>query len=259
MSEHREQVSIVMPAYNAQATIAASIESVLAQTWQDWVLIIVIDAATDQTAAIVRDYASRDSRLRVIELTQNQGAAAARNHALDAAQGEFIAFLDTDDLWHADKLATQIAFMRDSGAAMSYAPYTRFDSSGPLNVVVPPQSVNYRELLKGNVIPNLTAMVTRLAVGTRRFERAGHEDYLFWLAVLQGVERAWRLPSPAPVADYRVHAGSLSGNKLRVLSWQWRIYRHWLGLSLPYSAYLMAHYAYRALRKRQRGPVAQHS
>src|SRR6056297_3426394 len=99
-----DMVSIIIPAYNSARHISGTIESVLAQTYQDWEMLIVDDGSSDHTVPIVREYTRRDERIRLIPLYQHMGAAESRNTAIRAARGRYIAFLDSDDLWHPEKL-----------------------------------------------------------------------------------------------------------------------------------------------------------
>lgn len=242
-------VSIVMPAYNAGRYLGSAIESVLAQTWPHWELLVVNDASKDDTAEIALRYQQQDTRIRVLQQPVNQGVAAARNRALAEARGEFIAFLDSDDLWLPEKLSLQLDFLRKHNARVVYSGYIRMDENGTeTGTVVPPSRIDYRGLLKGNVIGNLTGMYSAAALGKQQFGKFRHEDYVAWLALVRRAGEARGLPQP--LGRYRVYAGSTSGNKLRTIGWQWRIYRDSEGLSLPRSGALMLHYACHALAKR---------
>ena len=105
-------VSIIMPSYNASAFIAESIESVLAQSYGEWELLITDDCSTDDSHAIAQRYAAQDGRVRAFRLERNGGAAMARNYSLGQAAGRYVAFLDSDDLWKREKLEHQLAFMQ---------------------------------------------------------------------------------------------------------------------------------------------------
>jgi teichuronic acid biosynthesis glycosyltransferase TuaG len=247
------RVSVVMPVYNAQATLAKAIDSVLAQTHGDLELLVVDDGSSDGSWAIVEDFARRDPRVRPIGPRPNGGVASARNAALDAAGGDYVAFLDSDDWWHPQKLEAQFETMRQTGAKVAYAAYRRVDEEGrALSLVEPPDSLRHDDLLKSNYIGHLTGLYHR-EIGEFRFLRIGHEDYAFWLAVLRAAGGAVKARHSEPLAYYTVRAGSLSSGKLRAARWQWRIYRDVAGLGRLAAARYMLHYAYHALAKRRSG------
>lgn len=242
-------VSIVMPAFNASRFIAAAIESVLSQSHHDWELLVVDDCSTDNTLEIVRDYANTDDRIHILPLAINQGVTAARNHALANARGRYIAFLDSDDLWEPQKLSQQLAFMKTAGVSICYSAYQRIDQNGvKLGKVVPPLQTDYKNLLKGNVIGNLTGIYDAELLGKEMFQPYKHEDYVAWLALIKRAGHAAGIAQS--LASYRVYAGSVSSNKIKTLGWQWRIYRECERLGPVYSGWLMLHYAVRALFKR---------
>jgi glycosyltransferase involved in cell wall biosynthesis len=247
------RVSVVMPVYNAEATLAKAIGSVLAQTHSDLELVVVDDGSSDRSWAIVEDFARRDPRVRPIGPRRNGGVASARNAALDAASGSYIAFLDSDDWWHEQKLEAQFETLRATGANVAYAAYRRVDEAGrDLSLVDPPESLHYQGLLKSNYIGHLTGLYRR-DIGEFRFLRIGHEDYAFWLDVLRVAGKAVKARHPEPLAYYTVRAGSLSSGKLRAARWQWRIYRDVAGLGRLAAARYMLHYVYHALAKRRSG------
>ncbi len=125
-----ELVSILTPSFNSAPFIAAAIASVQAQTHTDWELIIIDDASSDETVAIVKALAQNDSRIQCIALPKNQGTGVARNTGLQVAKGRYIAFLDADDLWKPNKLATQIEFMKKQQLAFTYSFYDCIDEVG---------------------------------------------------------------------------------------------------------------------------------
>lgn len=240
-----------MPAYNAAATLVRSMVSVLSQSHRDLELLVVDDCSRDATWSLIAAAAQADPRVVPLRQPGNRGVAAARNAGIEAATGDFIAFLDSDDAWHPYKLASQLAHMRSSGTKISYAGYRRVDERGRvLSVVRPPARVGYADMLKSNRIGNLTGIYDRV-LGDARFERIGHEDYVFWLQMVRKAGSAQRLPDPAPVADYLVREGSLSGNKFKAARWQWRIYRDIERLGAIASGWYFAHYAGNAILKRQ--------
>ena len=242
-------VSVVMPVYNAQATMRRSIESVLRQSHDDLELILIDDGSKDGSPSIMDEYAGKDPRVIAIHQA-NGGVAAARNRGLRAARGSHVAFLDSDDWWTPDKLSVQLAHMRRSGARVCYTAYQRVAEDGRvLGTVVPPVSVDYAGMLHSNRIGNLTGIYAR-SLGEAAFQKTGHEDYVFWLDRVRRAGHAERVPETRPLAYYLVRGGSVSANKLRAAGWQWRIYRNVERLTLPRSAWCMLHYVAHALLKR---------
>ena len=244
------RVSVVMPVYNAEATLARSVESVLAQTHGALELLLVDDGSTDASRAMVADAAARDRRVVPIYQPRNAGVAAARNAGIEAASGDYIAFLDSDDWWSPGKLAMQLRRMALAGARVAYMSYQRVSEDGrALAVVEPPMRVDHAAMLHGNHIGNLTGIYHR-SLGDARFRRIGHEDYVFWLEMVRRAGSAVRADEGPPLAHYLVRRGSLSSDKLRAARWQWRIYREVEGLGRLASAHCFGRYALNALGKR---------
>ncbi|MDH5833925.1 glycosyltransferase family 2 protein [Luteimonas kalidii] len=245
-----ERVSVVMPAYNAAATLEASMHSALAQTHAGVELLVVDDRSTDGTWELIQRQAEADPRVVPIRQPRNAGVAAARNAGIEAATGHHVAFLDSDDTWYPDKLEVQLAAMRAAGARVSYTAYERVDETGRvLSRVRPPERATYAGMLKGNCIGNLTGLYDR-SLGDPRFGAMGHEDYVFWLGLVRQAGEAVCAAPERVLASYLVRSGSLSANKLRAARWQWRIYRESERLGVLRSGWYFAHYAARAVRKR---------
>ncbi len=248
---HSARVSVVMPAYNAAATLQASMDSVFAQTHADVELLVIDDCSSDATWELIQHAAAREPCVVPIKMHQNGGVAAARNAGIEAATGTHIAFLDSDDRWLPDKLALQLAHMQQTGTQISYTGYRRFDESGrELSIVRPPAEVDYTAMLKSNRIGNLTGLYDR-SIGDARFQRIGHEDYVFWLQLVRRAGIARRVPTTAPLAEYLVRSGSLSADKRKAAQWQWNIYRNVEGLGPIRAAWYFAHYAAIAVSKRR--------
>ena len=245
----RDLVSIVMPAYNCEVFIAEAIASVRGQTYPHWNLIVVDDCSSDGTARVAREWAGRDPRIRVLSSLVNGGSAAARNLGLSHGAGRYVAFLDADDVWVAEKLEKQLAFMARHQAGFSFTAYQKVGSAGPGGVIGARPSVSWRDMLKGNRIGCSTVMLD-----TRVFPRiwfptglGRQEDYALWLSLLRGDGPAYGLDEPLVL--YRVHATSKSARKLRSVMAQWRVYRDLEKLSRPVAAWYMAHYAFRGVLK----------
>ena len=116
-------VSIITPIYNSEKYITETIESIQAQTYTNWELLITDDCSTDQSIDIIKSHQKNDNRIRLFLLDKNQGAGVARNNSIKEANGRYIAFCDSDDLWKQDKLAKQIKFMKENQVSFTYCSY----------------------------------------------------------------------------------------------------------------------------------------
>lgn len=243
-------VSIITPAYNAEAYIAETIESVLAQTYTNWEMLIVNDCSKDNTVEIVQSYAAKDKRIKLINLKQNSGAAVARNTAIQNAKGRYIAFLDSDDLWKKEKLQKQIQFMQQNGYAFTYTSYEHFKGTKEniQNQVQIPTSLNYQQALKGNKIGCLTVVLDRKQIPNIHFTTQKHEDYILWLNVFKQGITAYGIQEN--LALYRTgNSKSISGNKIQSALWTWKVYRESQRLSVVKSMYYMWFYMAYSIRK----------
>jgi len=243
--------SIIMPVYNARNTLAESVDSIFRQSHPDWELILIDDRSKDGSAEVIRDLASRDSRVRSLFLDSNVGAARARNAGIEIAKGRYIAFLDADDLWHEEKLSRQIAVMRDTKAGMSFTDYEWIGPTGNSLGIVVQASDNptWGELTWGNNIGLSTTIIDQSMVGSPVMHdiRLNH-DYALWLELLRRGFRAVRLPEV--LVRYRVLPGSLSRNKLESAWYNWVILRRFEGLSVFRTAPRLLVWALRASHRR---------
>lgn len=240
-------VSIIMPMYNAKNTISQAIESVVRQTYTNWELLIVDDCSEDGCVEQVEPYLS-DSRIMLQRQPHNRGVAEARNVAMDLANGQYLAFLDSDDLWKEDKLRRQLSFMEEQGAAFVYSAYELVDSdAAPTGKMIHvPKQLHYREELKGNSIPCLTVLIDRTQIPVPHMPDEGHEDYITWLNILKTGVTAYG--QDEALALYRVNGQSLSGNKVKAAVWTWKIYKN-QGLNWIQRCYYFGCYVFRALKK----------
>lgn len=241
-------VSVIVPMYNARETICATIESVLAQDYPNWEIIIADDCSTDDCAALVQKTYGNDSRIHYYYLASNDGVAATRNLAMSKANGQYLAFLDSDDLWTEDKLSKQLAFMKEKNAAFVYAAYEQMDKDGKKlgKVVHVPSKLDYHKELMGNSIPCLTVLIDRNQINVPMMPSVGHEDYVTWLNILKTGVTAYG--QNEVLACYRVTGNSLSGNKLKAAVWTWGIYKS-QGLPFLKRVFYFGCYAFKALKK----------
>lgn len=243
-------VSVIMPAYNAERYIEEAIRSVQAQTMEKWELVVVDDRSTDGTAGLIRNLADQDSRIRPIFSQINRGAAGSRNLALDMCQGQYVAFLDADDLWYPQKLEKQLEKAANTGADIIYCSYALFDGSGKkchADFIVEEQTTLERMLVR-SVMSCSTVLLRASAIRANRFPtNLYHEDYAFWLDLLRSGFTAVGVTEV--LASYRVVNGSRSFNKLKSAQNRWRIYRDYLKLPLIPRAKAMVGYAINGLKK----------
>lgn len=221
-------VSIIMPAYNCVDYISESIESVQNQSYRNWELIVADDNSTDGTVDAVRSVTADDNRIHLLETDINLGPAAARNRAINAAQGDYIAFLDSDDIWYPDKLSRQISFMEQMGYDFTYTAYEKINERGEhMGVVISaPKSVNYSSMLyQGDPIGNLTVVYNAEKLGKFYVpDIKKRNDFALWLKIMHDCERAYGLDEV--LASYRVRAGSISSTrKSKLLKYYWELYR----------------------------------
>ena len=236
-------ISIITPTHNAEATLAATLTSVQGQSFSQWEHILVDDASQDRTPDLLVAYCARESRARFIGFEQNQGAAAARNAAMEEAQGRYIAFLDSDDLWLPDKLKLQLAYMREKDVAFSFTGYDKIDEDGVfLRQVRAPLRQRYHDLLKNNTIGCLTAMYDTEKLGKVMMPSIRkRQDLGLWLRLLKRTPHAYGMPDI--LAQYRVRPNSISSNKLNAAKYTWRLYREVEQMSALKAGYYFLHYA----------------
>ena len=222
-----ELVSIVIPCYNSGKFIRETLDSILAQTYPHWEALIVDDCSTDDSVAIVEEYAKRDARFRLYRNEKNSGAAYTRNVALKAAQGKWVAFLDSDDVWFPEKLEKQIGFMNEKGYAFSYTDYCRMeeDSTERGEVIIGPKKISKAKMFCYNYLGCLTVMYDREKVGLIQVDESirSRNDYAIWLKACKKAT-CYRLCET--LAKYRLRKQSVShGSFKKSLKNQYRLYR----------------------------------
>jgi len=233
-----ELVSIIAPTYNCGKFIGETIESVLNQTYQNWEMIIVDDCSTDNTKDVVESYIARDGRIRYHLLEVNSGAAVARTKAMELAVGQYMAFLDSDDLWTRDKLKRQLAFMKENGYNFTCTAYEQIDEDGkPLNKVIKTKvKTNYNGVLLSCPVGNSTAMysVERLGKFVVPNIRKRNDDAL-WLQILKKDKYIYGMEDI--LVQYRVRSNSISSNKVALIKYHWQLYREIEHLAVIRSAF----------------------
>lgn len=221
-------VSVITPAYNSAKFIAETIESVLAQTYPYWEMIITDDCSTDNTCEIIEGYAEKDPRIKLICLDKNSGAGVARNTSIKAAKGRFIAFCDSDDRWYPEKLERQIVFMKEKDCALSYTSYDVCDEDGKIfGFVECLPSLNNSKILRNNSIGCLTSIYDTEKIGKRYMpELRKRQDWCLWMEIIAACKKAYGIQEP--LALYRDRAKSISSNKIEMLKYNYQVYHSFL-------------------------------
>jgi glycosyltransferase involved in cell wall biosynthesis len=251
LHEEKPLVSIITPSYDSEAFIEQMIESVLAQQYSNWELIIVDDCSPDGSNSIVEQYANSDPRIRLIKLKNNSGAAVARNKAIEFAKSRYIAFLDSDDLWKPNKLEVQIGFMQKHKLPFTFTKYDVIDEENNfVNSVGVPDKVSYSDLLKTNYIGCLTAVYDADYFGKVQMPLIRRrQDYGLWLSLLKKTDYAYGVNES--LAKYRLRAGSISSNKATTSMYTWKLYREFEKLNLVKALYYFSNYSIRAILRRK--------
>lgn len=225
------EVSIITPVFNGEPYLEMTLESARNQTFSDWEMLLTDDGSTDNSPAIIERYAAEDSRFRLLRNSLGKGPASARNNSIREARGSYLAFLDSDDLWHPTKLAKQLEFMKARNSSFSYTAYEHVDADGEyLKDIAIPEEVSYEQLLKKNVIATATVMVHRerfTDLVMPDYPRA--QDFALWLKLLReaGVAHGFQ----EKVAGYRVTPNTGNRKKVYALKYLFEIYTREEGLS----------------------------
>jgi len=256
-------ISIIMAAYNVEKTILESINSVRAQTYSNWELIIIDDCSTDSTSDIVKIVASSNGlnnneyvpQINLLKNVCNLGVSEARNVGINAAKGEWVAILDSDDIWREDKLEKQMQFIKETNADISYTSTSYIDVEGVASryILHAERELSYKDLLKKNIMSCSSVIVRKEIIKQYPFmDTTGqgitlHEDYASWLKILQENKNAYGLDEP--LLTYRLSKSSKSGGRIRSGLMTFNTYRH-VGFGQAASILLTLRYAIHSISKR---------
>jgi teichuronic acid biosynthesis glycosyltransferase TuaG len=212
-------ISIVTPVYNSAKYLNETIQSVINQTYKNWELLIVDDCSTDNSARIIKEIAAFDPRIRFMQLQCNQGSGPSRNLAIKEANGKYIAFLDSDDFWVAEKLEIQVNFLETNKIAFSHASYGYWDEEGieiRKPFIVSRNAVDYQKLLKRTEISCLTAIYNQELIGKMYMPNYRRkQDYALWLSILKKGFNS--VPQQKVLAYYRQRKGSVTNKKYKLI------------------------------------------
>lgn len=224
MTYQNETVSVIIPVYNAERYISDTIESVLNQTYKDIEIVLVDDCSTDNSRKIIEAYANLNSGIVYHLQKENGGAAVARNTALSIANGRYVAFLDSDDLWLPEKIKKQMNLLKQNSAGICFTAIEMINENGETikgkrNVK---NKINYDFLLKNTMIATSSVLIDRKVVGDFQMPliRSG-QDYATWLQLMRNGIEAYGINEV--LVKYRVGRNSLSSNKLKSIKQVWSI------------------------------------
>lgn len=232
INKEQGKVSIIMPSYNTAVYIKDTIQSVLNQTYKNWELIIVDDCSTDNTDEVVDEI--HDDRIKYLKNEKNSGAAVCRNRALREAKGQWIAFLDSDDLWMTEKLEKQIQFMEKNGYVFSYTNYEEIDVEGNKTgiKVTGPKKITKTQMFNYCWPGCLTVMFDATKVGLVQIENIKkNNDYAMWLKVCCKAD-CYLLDEC--LGQYRKgRVGSVSTHSIKtMIGWHYKLYHEAEGMGV---------------------------
>jgi teichuronic acid biosynthesis glycosyltransferase TuaG len=233
-------ISIITPVFNTEKYVEDTINSVLNQTYQNWELLLVDDCSSDNSFEIISNYGNSDPRIKLFKNKTNSKAFETRNVALRNAKGSFIAFLDSDDIWHQNKLEMQLEFMLANNYSFTYSAFSRFDYSPSdtekvINVV---DKVSYNYLICNSVIATSTVMLNKDVLGYFEMRNVYYDDFVLWLDLLKKTPYAFGLN--VHLLYYRLSGNSLSANKFRSAKRVYHIFRNNLSLNFFESHFYFA-------------------
>lgn len=224
-----ELVSVIMPSYNGARYIAASIDSIISQTYRNWELIITDDCSSDGSRDIIRSYVGRDDRIRAFFFDENQGSGATRNKCIEEARGRYIAFCDSDDRWLPEKLEKQIRFMQEHDYAFTFSSYFTSDEQGTVDgIIIAPEKQSLTQTKHDDKIGFLTAIYDthRCPKMLMPLQRK-RQDWAYVLMIQQQVGNAYAIEEP--LAIYRLHQHGISHNKWSLLRYNAAVYQEVFG------------------------------
>jgi len=252
-------VSIITPSYNSKKFITETYDSIKNQTHTHWEWLITDDGSTDGSWQLIESLAASDERIKPVQNAKNSGAAVSRNNSINRAQGDFLAFLDSDDIWLPEKLEKHLAFMQEKGSDLSFTPYTLIDEeSNSLNTLIDSTlsgDFSYEDMLKKDATMGCCTVIVRkkaFADITMPLIRAG-QDYALWLKLLKTGAKAAIFPEP--LSRYRIVENSLSRNKVKKSIKIWQVYRQIEKLNIVKACWVFSHYAVRAFLKLNSKPT----
>ncbi len=224
------KVSIIIPTYNSEDFIRQTIDSVLDQSYTNWECLVIDDGSIDQTVQVIKEYMLVDQRIQLIEKKENSGAADTRNRGIKEAKGQYIAFIDSDDVWHKDKLKKQLMFMQENSCSISFTNYYLVlnDMQTPFDSLQ--KKVCYPDILRFNYLACSTVMYDQFALGKVYMPNIrSRQDWGLWISLIKKAKYA--LGMNDYLMYYTVRDNSISSKKSRLIKYHWYIYREHVGFN----------------------------
>ncbi len=252
MSDSQTLVSIVMPAYNCEKYVVEAINSILAQTYRNWELLVLDDGSKDNTLRIIKEFSQKDSRIKALPNGKNMGVSATRNRGIELASGEWIAFLDSDDMWKPEKIEKQFEIVEKEAAEFLFTGSSYINEEGESfkGIFEVPEKVTYKKLRNQNVISCSSVLVKKKYFKNIKMEKDEmHEDYAVWLRILKLGVIAYGVNEPLLI--YRISKNSKSGNKMKTVKMTYKVFR-FVGINPIGSVYFMIRHVLASVRKYKR-------
>jgi teichuronic acid biosynthesis glycosyltransferase TuaG len=249
MSKNEALVSIVMPAYNCEKYVVEAINSVLAQTYENWELLVLDDGSKDNTLHIINEFGNKDTRIRPLQNEKNMGVSATRNRGIEIASGDWIAFLDSDDMWEPSKLEKQFKVVNEHSAEFIFTGASYINENGEpyKGIFEVPEKVTYKKLRNQNVVSCSSVLLKKKYFENIKMEKDEmHEDYAVWLRILKLDVTAYGVNEPLLI--YRISRNSKSGNKMKTVMMTYKVFR-FVGINPIASAYFMARHVIASVGK----------
>ncbi|KIX20486.1 glycosyl transferase [Flavobacterium sp. 316] len=245
-----ELVSIITPTFNSAKFIDETIQSVRNQTYTNWEMIIVDDGSTDNTEEIISLVVKKDNRIRFYKLDKNSGAAVARNRGIEDAKGQYLTFIDADDIWFPDFIKNSVKTIKETKISFVFSSYKRANEELEFiySDFIVPKKATYTDILKSNSISCLTAFVDIKRLGKKFMPLIRkRQDMGLWLQYLKAIPYAYGIQETQAI--YRIRKNSLSRKKGDLIKYQWQFYREVENLNFLQSVYYMLHWMYRGFMK----------
>ena len=215
------KVEIILPNYNSAPYLEETINSIINQTFENWNLTIVDGYSNEETQKILRKYIDH-KKINIIFLKKNKKAGFSRNLGIRKSKSDYIAFIDSDDLWEKNKLLKQLDFMIKNKHSFTYTNYQPFTDRKKFKEIIPDNFFTFEKFIRNTSIATSTMIIKRSIIGNIKFTNTKIcEDYFFKCQILKKVNYAYCLSEN--LMKYRITKGSLQSNKIRNLYWIWYI------------------------------------